>query len=117
MAYASGSFKSTPAQWGFFRKLTGHSLPNGCTKSQASRLIDKAVKGEWKAPLRQIEVGRWELTDWSKTYPVKWLVWVDHRTVGAHYDTQAEAVAAANALVRDGETVVVKDSVYRQLSD
>jgi hypothetical protein len=114
----TGSYKSTPAQWSYFRKLTGHSLPSGCSKSKASRLIEQALAGKWKPPVRVIEVGRWRLTDCfgSKSEP-KWLVWVDHRTVGPHFDTCAQATEWAATQVREGETVAVKDSIYEQCAD
>lgn len=40
-------FKATTKQWAYFRKLTGESLPSGCSKDKASRLIKQALNGTY----------------------------------------------------------------------
>lgn len=45
-------WEATRKQWRFYRRLTGRSLPTGCSKREASRLIDLALRGE-TSPERQ----------------------------------------------------------------
>lgn len=60
MAYSS--YKSTPKQWAYFRSLTGDSLPSGCSKSEASRLIKQAQNGTYKRKQDQVKVYAWRFT-------------------------------------------------------
>lgn len=122
MAYYSKSspYASTAKQWGYFKALTGHSLPSGCSKSEASSLIDKAKKGEWKPALRIIEVGRFQFHHGFQgpDSTIHWAVWVDHRTVGGMFGTQEEAERYARAQARNDETVTTDVSkLYTQLVD
>ncbi|HEY1878449.1 MAG TPA: hypothetical protein VGG68_00805 [Caulobacteraceae bacterium] len=109
-------YGASAKQWSYFRSLTGDTLPDRCTKAQASSLIKKALAGEYVRKLRCIEVGRFRLTTWDGPREITWDVFIDHRSV-SHHPTQEAAMAVAEAACRDGETVVVKDSIYELLTD
>lgn len=117
MARLPEQFRSTPKQWGYFRALTGQSLPSGCSKKEASRLIDLAKRGEWKPKPRNVAVCAYRVVDWEKTGPVTYEVQVDYMPCAPRWDNQAAAIAYAEALLRDGETVDVGRGVRDILVD
>lgn len=126
MVYYSKSspYASTTKQWSYFRALTGHSLPSGCSKSEASRLIDKAKRGEWAPALRNIEICQTKMTTGAFDHCMKaeflapyWEVSIDYRSAGPHFETQEAAMAWATAQLRTGETVAVSTSIRSHLVD
>lgn len=118
-------YASTAKQWGYFKSLTGHELPRGISKAQASKLIEQAKAGTWRPPVRSIRVGRFQFyfgnvhrdADANGMVDGGWRIWIDHRAGFVGYPTQEAAVAAAQAEAREGETVEVSTSIYTQMAD
>ena len=52
------TYAATKKQQGYYKHLTGEWLPRNCSKSRASQLIDKALRGEIKKKQDEVKVGR-----------------------------------------------------------
>jgi hypothetical protein len=118
-------YASTAKQWGFFKSLTGHELPRGISKAQASKLIEQAKAGTWAPPVREIRVGRHQFyfgnthrdADANGYVSGGWRVWIAYRIEGPAFDTQDAALAWAQAQARAGETVELSTSIHTQMAD
>ena len=114
------TYRSTKAQWGYFRKLTGDSLPSGCSKSEASRLIKQALAGKYVKKRTTVRVfglcftGAMEIA--NGTSRIRYTVEADY-TPGPQFDTFAEAEACARARYENDPNVdlSIEPNTVRQL--
>ena len=111
MSYSN--FRATSKQFSYYRSLTGCSLPPGCSKSKASGLIARALKGERPAPPKVIvNVYGWKFDALTlrvmkpEMDVTKYAVDVDYRSVRSDFATAAEAEAFARARYPDAEITV-----------
>lgn len=49
-------YQATAKQRSYFRALTGHSMPFKTSKTKASKMIEQAKAGTWKAPAKTVRV-------------------------------------------------------------
>ena len=119
-------YLATPKQRAFFRSLTGHDMPFKTSKTKASKMIEKAKAGEWKAPAKHVEVLGYQPYNTmlgDKNSPagnyekLTFIVNVDYRTDMMGFETFEAALAAAKAKYSDQEIIESPDSILRPYHD
>jgi hypothetical protein len=115
-------YKSTRKQWAYFRSLTGDSLPSGCSMSEASRLIDKAKRGEYVRPADKVTVTAWRFTGLAaeclteEMKAVKYAVYRNYQQERSGFESLEAAELWARAMFPNAE-IEVSRTVRGQYMD
>jgi hypothetical protein len=109
---------ATKKQQGYFKSLTGEWLPRGTSMQTASRMIDKAKRGEIEKKIPVLRVYGSRL--WSPTHRdhgvVSYVVDQDHRPCLGPFATFEQAQARAEAYgAANGFTVELAPDTVREL--
>lgn len=118
MAY----YRATSAQWAYFRKLTGESLPQGCNKDKASRLIKQALAGTYQKKKDKVTAYAWRFTGLAaeclkeEHKGIKYAVDKNYRLEKNGFESLEAAEAWARAVFPDAE-IEVSNSVREQYMD
>ena len=114
MAYSS--FQATAKQRSYYRSLTGVDMAWGTSKSKASTLIAKALKGDRPAPKADIvKVYPWRFDALTlrvmtpEMQAVKYAVDRNYQPVNSQFATLAEAEAFARARFPEAQIEVTNN--------
>lgn len=111
------SYEATTKQRAYYHSLTGEWPPRGASKSKVSKMIDDAKAGKIKRKARVIRVYGYQAFDvmlGDANSPAgnytkrKFHVTVDHYQQGPLYETWDEAVAAAEAIKKEGDELLLE---------
>jgi len=109
------SYQATSKQNGYYKNLTGEWLPRGTSKSQASRLIEKALKGEIVKKADRIEVNGYSFFNPGHIHHQKvfYRVCKNYRDEKSGFDTFEAALKWAKAFF-DGQEIIESPNTVAQ---
>ncbi len=119
-------YRATAKQRAYFYALTGHNMPFKTTKAKASKMIEQAKAGTWKAPAKRVTVHGYQpfvtmLGDAKSPAgnyaELTFVVDVDYRTDMMGFKTFEEALAAAKAKYPNEEIIEEPNTISRPYHD
>jgi hypothetical protein len=125
MSFHSSSpagFRATSKQFGYFRSITGQSLPAGCSKSKASSLIKQALAGKIVPQKQLVKVYGWRFSGLAaeclkeELKGIFYAIDCDYRQVAGPYQSLAQAEAVARNMYPTAQ-IEVSDSIREQYMD